>query len=107
MVNKIEQVQKKLVRNLANQKFHCHANPLFKSMGLAKVSDLIKINQIILVKKYKKGFLPPTVEPLFQFKSDANERLTIGHLDHFAMQLPGNYNIGLFPINEASRSWNT
>ena len=100
-------MQKKLVRNLANQKFHCHANPIFKSMGLVKVSDLIKINQIIMVKKFKKGFLPTTIEPLFTFKSDANERLTIGYLDHFATQLPGSYNIGLFPINEACKAWNT
>ena len=76
-------------------------------MGLVKVSDLIKINQIVLIKKFKKGFLPSTVEPLLQYKSDANERLTIGHLDHFATQLPGNYKKGLFPINEASRPWNT
>ena len=107
LLNKIEQTQKKLVRNLANQKFHCHANPIFKSMGLVKVSDLIKINQIIMVKKFKKGFLPATVEPLFIYKSEANERLTIGHLDHFAAQLPGKYNIGLFPINEACKAWNT
>ena len=60
-----------------------------------------------MVKKFKKGFLPPTVEPLFIYKSDANERLTIGHLDHFAAQLPGKYNIGLFPINEACKAWNT
>ena len=76
-------------------------------MCLVKVSDLIKINQIIMVKKFKKGFLPPTIEPLFTYKSDANERLTKGHQDHFAAQLQGNYNIGLFPINEASKAWNT
>ena len=65
LLNKIEQTQKKLVRNLASQKFHCHANPIFKSMGLVKVSDLVKINQIVMVKKFKKGFLPDTIEPLF------------------------------------------
>ena len=55
-VNKLEQLQKKLIRNLACKKFHAHANPLFSNLGLAKVTDLIKINQTILLKKYKKFF---------------------------------------------------
>ena len=52
------------------------------------------------------GFLPSSIEPLFKFKSDADERLTIGHLGQFATLLPGTYNIGLFPVNEACRTWN-
>ena len=74
---------------------------------MVKVSDLIKINQVTLLKKFKLGFLPPSIEPLFKFKSDAGERLTIGHLDQFATLLPGRYNIGLFPLNEACRTWNS
>ena len=98
--------KKKLIHNLAAQKFHAHANPIFSNLRLAKVMDLIKINQIIMLKKFKLGYLPPSVEPLFQYKLDTNKRLTIGHLDHFATLLPGNYNIGLFPVNEACRTWN-
>ena len=64
-------------------------------------------SNIILFKKFILSFLPPTVEPLFKYKSDADERLTIGHQDQFATQLPCNYITGIFPINEASRSWNT
>ena len=51
-------------------------------------------------------FLPDTIEPLFKFKSDADERLTTGYLDKFASLLQGNYSIGLFPLNEACKSWN-
>ena len=96
-----------MIQNLAGRKFHAHANPIFSKLGLAKVSDLIKINQIILLKIFKKGYLQPSIEPLFSYKSDANERLTNGHLDQFATFLPGRFNIGLFPLNEACRSWNT
>ena len=49
LVNKIEQMQK-IVCYLAGKKIHCHTNPLFKNLGLVKVADLIKINQIVLVK---------------------------------------------------------
>ena len=105
-MNRLEQVQKKLVRNLAGKKFHCHANPLFANLGLAKVSDLKKINQIVLLKKFKLRFLPSTIEPLFNYKSDAGERLTIGYRDQFATLLSGKYSIGIFPLSEACRSWN-
>jgi len=107
LINKLEVQQKKLIRNLASKKFHAHANPLFKNLGLVKASDLIKINQVVLLKKFKKGFLPSTIEPLFTYKSDANERLTIGYLDQFATILPGRYHIGLFPISEACKTWNS
>ena len=76
-------------------------------MGLVKVPELIKINQIIIIKTLKNGYLPQTIEPLFLYKSDADERLTIGYQNQFATQLPGNYKIGIRPINEASKSWNT
>ena len=102
----LSRCKKKLVRNLAGKKFHCHANPLFTSLGLAKVSDLIKINQIVLLKKFQLGFLPNTIKPLFNFKSEAGERLTIGYQDQFATLLSGNYSIGLFPLSEACKSWN-
>ena len=92
---------------MAGKKIYCHANPLFAHLGLAKASDLIKINQIVLLKKFKLGFLPDTIEPLFKFKSDADERLTTGYKDQFASLLQGKYSTGLFPLNKACRSWNT
>ena len=49
LVNNLKQLQKKLVRNLANKKFHSHANPISKDMELVKVPELIKINKITLI----------------------------------------------------------
>ena len=95
-----------MICNLTGKKFHCHAKPLFANLGLVKVTDLIKTNQIILVKKIKKDFLPPTIETLLKYKSDADKRLTICHLDQSGTQLPGRYNICLCPTIEACRSWN-
>ena len=91
---------------MAAKNFHCHGNPFFDILRLVKASDLIKINQLALLKKFKKGYLPPTIEPLFLYKSDTNERANKGHNDQFATQLPGRFNIGLFLTIEASRSWN-
>ena len=67
---------------------------------MVKASDLIKINQTVLIKQFKKGYLPQTIEPLFHFKSDADERLTNGYQNQFATELPGHCKIGLF------REWN-
>ena len=47
------------------------------------------------------------IEPLFIYKSEADERQTIGYLDQFATQIPGRFKIGLFPTTEACRTWNS
>ena len=47
------------------------------------------------------GFLPGTIEPLFNYKSDADEGLTIGYQEQFSTLLSGRYGIGLFPLTEA------
>ena len=52
------------------------------------------------------GYLPCTIEPLFNYKADAGERLTIGYQDQFATFPTGRYIIGLFPLSEACRTWN-
>ena len=50
LINKLEKVQKKLIRNLAGKKYNCHTGPILKELNLTLVSEIIKTNQILFIK---------------------------------------------------------
>ena len=64
LLKELESTQNKLLRNLTNKKYNCHADPLYKKTGQHKAAELIKINQSIFVKKHKKNVLPATLDGL-------------------------------------------
>ena len=105
-LNTLQSSQNKIVRNLASKKYNVHADPFYQDLGLVKLYDLIKINRIILVKKYKQGLVPQSVEPLFCYKTDTGERRIREDEGNFATLDTSNYSIGLFPMNEVCKTWN-
>ena len=106
-LNNLQSTQNKLIRNLANMKYNCHTNPLYKDLGQLKIQDLINLNRIILVKKFKMGIIPTSLEPLFTYKSDTNEMRIRKDEGNFATKECGSFKVGLFPIIEVLKSWNS
>ena len=76
-------------------------------MGQLKVTDLIKTNQVLLVKKHNMGILPSSLEPLFIYKKGAGEKCKCGAPESYSNQLKGTYNCGIFPISEIINTWNS
>ena len=107
LLNNLQSTQNKLIRNLANKKYNCHTDPLYKDLGQIKVTDLIKINRATLVKKFKIGAVPFSIESLFPYKSDTSEMRIRNDEGNFATNNPGSYKTGLFPITEVLKTWNT
>ena len=106
LLNGLQSSQNKLIRNLANKKYNSHADPIYKDLGQAKVTDLIKMNRITLVRKFKLGLTPSSLEPLFTYKSNTDEMRIRNDDGNFATKDNGSYKIGLFPMNETLKSWN-
>jgi hypothetical protein len=57
--------QRKAIRLVANSKFIAHTDPIFKSLGLLKLSDLIQLNQTIFLKQYSNKDVPDSLQGLF------------------------------------------
>jgi len=51
-------LQKKSVRLVMNAKYNAHTEPLFKSLGLLKISDLLHLQQLKFIYKLENLMLP-------------------------------------------------
>jgi hypothetical protein len=56
--NKLEKLQRKLLRIINCTKYNAHTNPLFKNMSLLKVSDIRVLHELIFCYKLENGLLP-------------------------------------------------
>ena len=69
----IETLQNKCIRIITFSDFRSSANPLFISLGLLKVRDIIKYQQLKIVYEYFEKLLPDDICQLF---TQSNEILT-------------------------------
>ena len=57
-LREITLLQKKAIRHVANASYLAHTEPLFQSLGILKLEDLISLERSILVHKFKHNKLP-------------------------------------------------
>lgn len=56
--DRIVKLQKKAVRILSNSKYNAHTEPIFKTLRLLKVTDILKLQELKFYYKFKHGMLP-------------------------------------------------
>ena len=72
-IKKIEVLQRKCLRIITFSDFQCHSNPLFIQLGLIKVRDIIRSQQLKLAFDYFSGTLPIDINVLFTSNSTIHE----------------------------------
>ena len=55
---RLEKIQKKSIRNITGSKYNSHTEPLFKKLGLLKISDILKHNVLKFFHKLKNNKVP-------------------------------------------------
>jgi hypothetical protein len=61
----ISVLQRKAIRQVANCNFISHTDPLFKSFGFIKHSDIIHLDQTIFMQQYSNKLVPNSLQGLF------------------------------------------
>ena len=69
-LNKLEILQKKCLRIMTFSDFRCHANPLFISLKILKIRDIIKLQQLRLPFEFLSNSLPSDLKKLFKLNSE-------------------------------------
>ena len=62
-------LQKRAVRLCCNEHYRANTSPLFKSLHLLKLPDLITHNTLLFMYKFKYGLLPSTFSDFFPLNS--------------------------------------
>ena len=56
--NRLEKLQKRLIRIISRSKYNAHTEPLLKQLELLKLSDLLELSALKFYFKYLHGSLP-------------------------------------------------
>ena len=63
--------------------FNAHTDPIFSKLGLLKVRDVIKAEQVKIAYKYHIDELPEQLMSLFSLRSEIGDRILGRNRDHF------------------------
>ena len=80
-LNKIIKLQKRAVRIISKTKYNYHTPPIFKSLKLLTLVDIIKLNELKFYAKFRNNELPhyqmQNLNTVMQNRTRKNEILTI------------------------------
>ena len=68
-LSRLSILQKKSIRLISSSPYNCPSMPLFKKMNILPLADLISMDSLIFMYKYKSGILPKIFENMFTLNS--------------------------------------
>jgi hypothetical protein len=75
--HKLEKLQKKAIRVIANAKYNAHTEPLYKNLGLLKLCDQLKLQEYKFLYKLQNELLPSFFQnSMFIRQSDVHDHNT-------------------------------
>ena len=80
-LNKIENLQKRCIRNVALKKFKAHTEPIFKEFQILNLRDKLIYNRSTFMHQYRHEQLPTSFSGLFTDITNTDE-LQIRHNDY-------------------------
>ena len=106
-IQKIENLQKKCIRNIALKNFRSHTEPVFKDLGILKFADRIAYNRSIFMHKYRNKKLPTSFSGIFQDAS-FNGLTQNRHNDYNYNPMPATKkHLENFPLKQIIFNWNS
>ena len=99
--------QKNAVRIISNSTFRAHSDPLFLKLRILKISDILKLERIIIVHKFKHGYLPSAFPHNFLLKIDPLNIGRRGDINNYTPKFPPNKLTFNHPTNLLIENWNS
>ena len=106
-LNKIENLQKRCIRNVALKGFRSHTEPIYKNLEILTVSDKITLCRSMFMHQYRHEKLPSSFSGLFSDLVNTDE-LQTRHNDYNYLNKPANKKyLEKFPLKQILTNWNS
>ena len=106
IIKKVERLQKKCIRNVANKSYLAHTEPIFKELRILNFSDRLSYSRAIFMRKYRNKKLPTSFEGIFKDISDTGGTQN-RHNDYNYDTLPATKKyLENFPLKQIIFNWN-
>ena len=107
MLNKVENLQKRCIRNVGLKKFKAHTEPIFKDLEILKLSDKLAYCKSVFMHQYRNDKLPVSFSGLFT-DITSTEELQTRHNDYNYMNKPARKKyLENFPYKKLVSNWNS
>ena len=106
-INKIENLQKKCVRNVALKNYRAHTEPIFKSLGFLKFTDKLSYCRSTFMHQYRHKKLPSSFTGIFN-EATMSEGVNSRHNDYNYQNEPAvKRSLEKFPLKQMIFNWNS
>ena len=107
LLQKIENLQKRCIRNVGLRSFKAHTEPLFKDLKILKLTDKIAFGKSVFMHQYKNNKLPVSFSDTFTDITNTDDRQT-RHNDYNFVNKPAlkSY-LEKFPYKQFLSNWNS
>ena len=107
LINKIDVLHKKCIRNVALKKYKAHTEPLFKDLCILKLSDKISYCQALFMHQYRNSKLPNSFTNIFSDISNTDELQTRDNDYNYINKPAIKRNLESFPYKKIIANWNS
>ena len=106
LINKLENLQKRCLRNVALKGFRAHSEPIYKLLGILKFSDKLSYCRAIFMHKYRHEKLPASFAGTFT-DTIMTDELQSRHNDYNYLNEPAIKKcLEKFPLKQIIFNWN-
>ena len=107
MINKIDILQKRCIRNISLKSFKAHTEPLFKNLCILKLSDKLSYCQSLFMHKYRNNKLPNSFSNIFTDVINT-EKMQTRDNDYNYQIIPAiKRSLENFPYKKILSNWNS
>ena len=106
-LKKIENLQKRCIRNVLLKKFNAHTEPLFKNLQILNLNDKLTYCRSIFMHQYKHNKLPESFSGIFTDIINTDQ-LQVRHNDFNMINKPAIKScLEKFPLKQIISTWNS
>ena len=98
--------QKRAVRTITNAHFIAHTDPIFYELKILKLDDLLNLERLLVVHKFKHGRLPRAFPHDFLLPVDHQNMGRRGDINDYIFTFPPTKDTVRLPTNLLIKSWN-
>ena len=107
LLSKVENLQKKCIRNVALTHFKAHTEPLYKKLCILKFKDKLSFSRSVFMHKYRNKKLPESFSNKFT-EITCTDELQTRHDDYnYVNNLSVKRNLESFPFKKIINTWNS
>ena len=106
-LKKIENLQKRCIRNISLKSFKAHTEPLFKTLSILKFSDKLSHSRAVFMHKYRHKKLPTSFSGIFT-DTTMTDSMQSRHNDYNYENSPAiKKGLENFPLKQMIFNWNS